>query len=164
MKTRKQATPVISREEARSRALENLMPFIREQIAAFDDSATRSTTPDPANCRRIANELRKIARSLEPKKGGIKQSDESPDEIRIRRAFAQMPFAGALNLDFGGLPDPATIADNLERLREGLDAHADADRKRDGELVEYGQAVAGFGRLLRLAAANAPTEGETDLF
>jgi hypothetical protein len=160
----KQTTPVISPEQARRIALENIMPFIREQIAAFERAAVDEATPDPDNCARITTALRKIARELEPAKAAKTRTDESPDELRIRRAFASMPYSGNANFDFAGLPEASAIAGNLERLRDVLNSHAEADNKRDAELMKYGQAVAGFGSLLRLATENAKLSIQTDEF
>jgi hypothetical protein len=61
----KQTTPRISRADARDRFLDNLIPFLREQVAEFDFASKRETTPDPDNCRLIADEGRKILQSLE---------------------------------------------------------------------------------------------------
>jgi hypothetical protein len=61
----KQKTPRISRADARDRFLDNLLPFLREQVAAFESAAKHEETPDPDNCRLIADEGRKILQNLE---------------------------------------------------------------------------------------------------
>lgn len=61
----KQTTPRISRADARDRFLDNLIPFLREQVEAFENASKRETTPDPENCRLIADEGRKILQNLE---------------------------------------------------------------------------------------------------
>lgn len=61
----KQTTPRISRADARDRFLDNLIPFIREQVEEFESASRRDVTPDPDNCRLIADEGRKILRNLE---------------------------------------------------------------------------------------------------
>lgn len=65
---RRQTTPLISRADARDRFLDNLIPFVREQVEAFETSSKAVATPDPDNCRRIADEGRKILRNLETRR------------------------------------------------------------------------------------------------
>lgn len=64
----KQKTPRISRADARDRFLDNLIPFLREQVAEFEHASKQDVTPDPDNCRLIADEGRKILRNLEARR------------------------------------------------------------------------------------------------
>jgi hypothetical protein len=64
----RQTTPRISRADARDRFLDNLIPFLREQVAEFEHASKRDVTPDPDNCRLIADEGRKILRNLESRR------------------------------------------------------------------------------------------------
>lgn len=54
-----------NRREARRLALENLLPFIREQEKSWKQSVDNSATPDPDNCKLIAEEIGKIRARLE---------------------------------------------------------------------------------------------------
>jgi hypothetical protein len=65
---KRQQTPRISRADARARFLDNVIPYMREQVEAFEAGARSSQTPDPDNCRLIADEGRKILNAFEKRR------------------------------------------------------------------------------------------------
>jgi uncharacterized protein (UPF0335 family) len=144
----KQETPVITDAEARRLALENILPFIREQAAAF--ATPNEATPDPDNCRKIGGALREIEGFLNPGGRG-RAATETRDEQRIRRAFSGMPFGGISNFDFDLPMNPARVAENLERLKSALETVVEESKQTAAELQEYGEGVRAMRTLLRLA-------------
>jgi hypothetical protein len=147
---KKQPLP-ISDADARRLALENILPFIREQAAAFETPG--EATPDPDNCRKIGAALREIEGFLNPGGRG-RAATETRDEQRIRRAFSGMPFGGISNFDFELPMNSARIADNIERLKTTLETVVEDSRTTGAELEEYRQAMRGVRNFLRLAFAD----------
>jgi hypothetical protein len=74
-------------------------------------------------------------------------ANEDENQVRIRKAFSNMPYGSAANFNLSSVMDYKIIADNVEKLKDALKMYGDIHTKEAKELLAIKQELMAVGSL-----------------